>query len=206
MTLPVTMENNRPSKRTVQDAELGKAGDVRNGGISRTTPRSLSRAVSPPLKKRRTSPEEGEEESLPAEEQAKQQPCSYRRVVASPFHLTTIRSLGQNSNKGTVSLKGLLGDPLIKECWEFNYLHDIDFLMSAFDSDVRHLIKVHVIHGFWKKEDPNRLQIQVCQNNYSPSRCAFSPDRLTSLTPLAIPTSPHTMPISPSRLGPITAK
>ncbi|KAK3502792.1 tyrosyl-DNA phosphodiesterase I [Neurospora crassa] len=154
------MENNRPSKRTVQDAELGKAGDVRNGGSSRATPRSLSRAVSPPLKKRRPSPDEGEEESCPTEEQAKKQPCSYRRVVASPFHLTTIRSLGQNSNKDTVSLKGLLGDPLIKECWEFNYLHDIDFLMGAFDSDVRHLIKVHVIHGFWKKEDPNRLQIQ----------------------------------------------
>ncbi|KAJ4416939.1 hypothetical protein N0V85_002055 [Neurospora sp. IMI 360204] len=149
------MGNNRSSKRTVQDADLGEAGAAQNGGSSRATPRSLSRAVSPPLKKRRASPEK-EEESLPAEQQPEQQPCPFQRVVKSPFHLTTIRSLGQGSNKDTVSLKDLLGDPLIKECWEFNYLHDIDYLMSAFDGDVRHLIKVHVIHGFWKKEDPNR--------------------------------------------------
>jgi tyrosyl-DNA phosphodiesterase-1 len=53
----------------------------------------------------------------------------------------------------------LLGDPLISECWNFNYLHDIPFLMSAFDEDVRNLVKVHVIHGFWKKDDGNRQQL-----------------------------------------------
>jgi tyrosyl-DNA phosphodiesterase-1 len=64
-------------------------------------------------------------------------------------------------NQDTVSLKDILGDPLISECWEFNYLHDIDFLMKAFDEDVRDLVKVHVVHGFWKREDPNRLALQV---------------------------------------------
>ncbi|KAK1778569.1 tyrosyl-DNA phosphodiesterase-domain-containing protein [Copromyces sp. CBS 386.78] len=161
-TVSITMENNRSSKRTVKDTDLGEADEAQKGGSSRATPRSLSRAVSPPLKKRRTSPEK--RESLPAEQQpeqqTEQQPCPSQWIVKSPFHLTTIRSLEHASNKDTVSLKDLLGDPLIKECWEFNYLHDIDFLMNAFDQDVRHLVKVHVVHGFWKKEDPKRLQIQ----------------------------------------------
>jgi tyrosyl-DNA phosphodiesterase-1 len=60
-----------------------------------------------------------------------------------------------------VSLKDILGDPLIAECWEFNYLHNLDFLMDAFDEDVRNLVKVHVIHGFWKNEDPSRLHLKV---------------------------------------------
>lgn len=58
-------------------------------------------------------------------------------------------------------MKDLLGDPLISECWNFNYLHDLEFLMDAFDPDVRNLVKVHVIHGFWKQEDPQRLRLQV---------------------------------------------
>lgn len=64
-------------------------------------------------------------------------------------------------NKDAVTLKDLLGDPLISECWEFNFLHNIPFLMDAFDPDTRHLVKVHVVHGFWKREDPNRLTLMV---------------------------------------------
>lgn len=66
----------------------------------------------------------------------------------------------QAANQDTVTLKDLLDDPLISECWNFNYLHDIPFLMSAFDADVRNLVKVHIIHGFWKKDDANRQQLE----------------------------------------------
>jgi hypothetical protein len=34
-------------------------------------------------------------------------------------------------------------------------------LMDAFDHDTRHLVKVHVVHGFWKQEDANRLALTV---------------------------------------------
>ncbi|KAL2158920.1 hypothetical protein VTH06DRAFT_2950 [Thermothelomyces fergusii] len=69
-------------------------------------------------------------------------------------------------NKDAITLKEILGDPLIAECWEFNYLHDIDFLMAAFDPDVRHLVKVHVVHGFWKREDPSRLELQEAASRF----------------------------------------
>lgn len=90
-----------------------------------------------------------------------------QRIFKSPFQLTKIRDLPPESNVDTVTLGDILGDPLISECWEFNYLHDLDFLMSAFDEDVRHLVQVHVVHGFWKQEDPNRLSLQEASSRYS---------------------------------------
>lgn len=99
---------------------------------------SLSRPISPPSKKRHAAP-----------------------IIRSPWQLTWIQDLGEDLNKDAVTLKDLLGDPLISECWEFNFLHNIHFLMDAFDPDTRHLVKVHVVHGFWKREDPNRLTLMV---------------------------------------------
>ncbi|KAG9247035.1 tyrosyl-DNA phosphodiesterase I [Calycina marina] len=80
-------------------------------------------------------------------------------VLKSPFQLTHIRDLPDSSNVDAATLKDILGDPLIAECWEFNYLHDLEFLMDQFDSDVKDLVKVHVIHGFWRKEDGSRLRL-----------------------------------------------
>ncbi|KAG0649163.1 putative tyrosyl-DNA phosphodiesterase [Hyphodiscus hymeniophilus] len=88
------------------------------------------------------------------------------KIVPSPFQLTWITNLPASSNLDAVSLKDILGDPLIAECWEFNYLHDLDFLMDAFDPDVRDLVKVHVIHGFWKNEDPSRLHLKEQSEKY----------------------------------------
>ena len=85
------------------------------------------------------------------------------KVTRSPFQLTSIRDLPAASNVDAVSLKDILGDPLISECWEFNYLHNLDFLMEAFDDDVREMVKVHVVHGFWKQEDQSRLNLKVCE-------------------------------------------
>ncbi|CRK25957.1 hypothetical protein BN1723_003311, partial [Verticillium longisporum] len=100
-------------------------------------PSSLHRAISPPARKK-----------------------SKATTTPSPFQLTHIRDLPDSSNADTVTLKDLLGDPLISECWEFNFLHDIPFLMSHFDKDTRDLVKVHVVHGFWKREDGNRMALQ----------------------------------------------
>jgi tyrosyl-DNA phosphodiesterase-1 len=81
------------------------------------------------------------------------------KVVSSPFQLTSIRDLPAALNADALTLKDLLSDPLISECWEFNYLLDVDMLMEAFDPDVRDLVKVHVVHGFWKHEDGVGLKV-----------------------------------------------
>ncbi|KAI1815452.1 tyrosyl-DNA phosphodiesterase [Poronia punctata] len=99
---------------------------------------SLSHPISPPKKKR----------------------ARERVRLSSPFSLTWIKDLPKGDNVDAVSLKDLVGDPLIAELWDFNYLHDVDFLMKHLDADTRALTKVHVVHGFWKREDPNKLSLE----------------------------------------------
>ncbi|KAF4962336.1 hypothetical protein FSARC_9579 [Fusarium sarcochroum] len=100
-------------------------------------PGSLQRSISPPRKKTRKP-----------------------TAIRSPWQLTWIQDLPESDNKDAVSLRDLLGDPLISECWEFNFLHDLPFLMNAFDPDTRHLVKVHLVHGFWKREDESRMALE----------------------------------------------
>lgn len=53
-------------------------------------------------------------------------------LKASPIQLSTVNGLPASSNIDTVSLGDILGDPLIKECWLFNYLFDVDFIMYIY--------------------------------------------------------------------------
>lgn len=55
--------------------------------------------------------------------------CAKAEVLPSPFRLTHIRDLPSHLNVDAVKLSDILGDPLIKECWQFNFLIDLDFLM-----------------------------------------------------------------------------
>ncbi len=135
-----------------------------------SAPSSLTRSISPPPKKTRTLVQEQLQETIqePVQEQSREQSreparelSQTGRLFKSPFQLTSIEAAPSATNIDSLSLGDIIGDPLIKECWEFNYLHDIDFLMGNFDQDVRHLVKVHVVHGFWKSDDPNRVALQV---------------------------------------------
>jgi len=137
---------------------------------SHARPLTLTHPISPPRKKRRRL----SELPSPSEEGATARPTRVQAspinthththapaIVPSPFQLTKIRDLPLELNRDTVTLRDLLGDPLISECWQFNYLHDVDFLMSAFDEDVKGLVEVHVVHGFWKREDLVKRGLEV---------------------------------------------
>ena len=52
-----------------------------------------------------------------------------RTYIQSPVQLNFIEQLPTSSNVDCISLGSILGDPMIKECWLFNYLFDIDFVM-----------------------------------------------------------------------------
>ena len=51
------------------------------------------------------------------------------KFVPSPMQLTSIRDLKLYQNVDSVGLGELLGNPLIRSCVVFNYLHDIDYVM-----------------------------------------------------------------------------
>ena len=82
-----------------------------------------------------------------------------QRLLPSQFALTKIRDLPSSSNLDTVSLHDILGNPLIKEAWIFNFCFDIDWMMQFFDSDVRDLVQVKIIHGSWRNGDRNKIGI-----------------------------------------------
>ncbi len=81
------------------------------------------------------------------------------KFISSPFRLTKIRDLPASKNVDTTSLHDILGNPLIKEAWVFNYCFDVDWFMNFFDADIRTQVKVKVIHGSWKNEDGNKQRI-----------------------------------------------
>ncbi|KAF2626472.1 phospholipase D/nuclease [Macroventuria anomochaeta] len=101
------------------------------------------------------------------------------RRIASPLQLTRIRDLAPHQNVDTVELKNILGDPMIKECWNFNFLFDLDFVMQQFDEDVRDLVKVKIIHGFWRRDDERRIYLMETAEQYSNVELisAYLPDR-----------------------------
>ncbi|KAK4938120.1 hypothetical protein LTR10_021360 [Elasticomyces elasticus] len=82
------------------------------------------------------------------------------KCIPSPFKLTSIRDLPSSQNKDTISLHEILGNPLIKEAWIFNFCFDVDWIMTFFDADVRSQVKVKVVHGSWKRESENRIAIE----------------------------------------------
>lgn len=50
-------------------------------------------------------------------------------AIPSPVQLNFVEQLRASSNVDCVSLGSILGDPMIRECWLFNYLFDLDFVM-----------------------------------------------------------------------------
>jgi tyrosyl-DNA phosphodiesterase-1 len=109
-------------------------------------PTGLSRPISPPLCQRK-SPEPAElfRPTWSFDDVPKQTPASRPGQPATTCHkkdedeaiqclpssvqLTRIEKLPAQQNVDTMGLADLLGDPLIKECWNFNFLFDIDFVM-----------------------------------------------------------------------------
>ena len=68
-------------------------------------------------------------ESENATKNSLSQAMAATKVIPSPIQLTRIRDLPPQCNVDTVSLKDILGDPLIRECWQFNFCLDLDFIM-----------------------------------------------------------------------------
>lgn len=114
---------------------------------------SLSREVSPPEVRKKAV-------GLPGAELT-------TTFVPSPVQLTRIRDLPDAANVDAVGLGEILGDPLIVECWQFNFMFDVDFLMGALDEDVRRSVRVKVVHGSWRREDQQKIRMEEWSRRYS---------------------------------------
>lgn len=127
---------------------------------SRTAGFSLRDSISPPPARNNQSPANSSKKRN--ENSNSIAPGS---IIPSPFQLTTIRDLPEALNRDTVSLQSLICDPMIAEMWEFNYMHDLDFLMNNLDPDTRDTTRVNVVHGYWKAD--SGLGMKVCTTSFS---------------------------------------
>ena len=135
-------DNDPPAKRRKVESSAHNSLD--------TEPlnKGLAKAISPPLSRRKTpaiqtQPEPSrsfddvpKQTALPVHSanQTRQSSTADKhgqetQYLASPIQLTRIRDLAPEHNVDTVSLGDILGDPLIRECWNFNYLFDLNFVM-----------------------------------------------------------------------------
>jgi tyrosyl-DNA phosphodiesterase-1 len=111
--------------------------------------KGLAKPISPPLPKRKNDPSthallepSWSFHDVPKQTAAPAQPANQKdqsstvnkdgqetQYMASPIQLTKITDLAPAENIDVVSLKDILGDPMIRECWNFNYLFDLPFVM-----------------------------------------------------------------------------
>ncbi|KAL1898565.1 hypothetical protein Sste5346_003469 [Sporothrix stenoceras] len=135
----------------------------------------MSAPVSPPRKRRRQedkldvpvlAPDDVAADAAVKDEKGPETMPSHP-ALRSPFHLTAIYDLPASANVDTLTVRDVFGDPRVVECWEFNFLHDLDFLMGAFDNGaLQRGLDVHVVHGFWKREDPRREHLETAAREY----------------------------------------
>jgi tyrosyl-DNA phosphodiesterase-1 len=142
----------RPPKRRKLDASLSEEGLASNEHHAQdAVHKSLERPISPPLSKRKSpgpnsvivptwgfddvpkaTPTQASrlpeaEQDIPRERASKQEEST--KYVSSPCQLTHIEDMAPHQNVDVVQLRDILGNPMIKECWNFNFLFDVDFVM-----------------------------------------------------------------------------
>ncbi|KAJ5666856.1 hypothetical protein N7462_011265 [Penicillium macrosclerotiorum] len=181
-----------PSKRARLTLDLG---DESPPGRVSTPLASLHRSVTPPPSRARATLSAPATPACPDLANDRVEDKSNRSVklnitdsspqspqlVPSLVQLTHIRDFPDHKeyNVDTVKLRDILGDPMIRECWQFNYLFDVDFLMAQFDEDVRNLIQVKVVHGSWEKESANKIRVDEACSRYPNVEAvvAYMPER-----------------------------
>lgn len=181
---PPLME--RPAKRVRLSPDPAREDETIPSGVS-TPLASLHRSITPPSRARsqpRAVPDPSCPDLKSDKVESSETPLSGKRnlripprIISSPVQLTHIQDFPQQKgyNVDTVKLRDILGDPMVRECWQFNYLFDVDFLMSNFDEDVRGLVKVKVVHGSWERESANRLRVEVSIMRLSPNEHQYLP-------------------------------
>ncbi|KAF2113468.1 tyrosyl-DNA phosphodiesterase 1 [Lophiotrema nucula] len=161
------------SKRRKLDAQHNTITEPNTTTLA--TAKGVDRPISPPASRRKRSvtpsPSTARVKAATtatskAGNQLKDESEDGRDFLTSPFQLTHIRDLSPAENEDSVMLEDILGDPMIKECWNFNFLFDLDFVMSKFDADVRSLVQVKIVHGFWKRDDERRIGMHEMAERY----------------------------------------
>lgn len=130
------VENSETVASSTADASTYLISNVVSTTDDHSNITSLSRSISPPVRRTPRTPDVVENSRLPgglaSVAQLVPMESNYSRtikMISSPVQLSRVQEMAASNNVDTIGLKDILGDPLVKECWAFNYLFDVDFLM-----------------------------------------------------------------------------
>jgi tyrosyl-DNA phosphodiesterase-1 len=118
---------------------------------------SLERNISPPPSSRHiisTNKEPLELNSAKTGQDAEIK--QFTTPCTSPFRLTSISELPGECNINTVSLKDLLCHESLKEAWIFDYLFNLDFVLSHLHPKIAKDVHVKIVHGSYQDSDHSR--------------------------------------------------
>ncbi|MCJ1468872.1 hypothetical protein MMC07_007502 [Pseudocyphellaria aurata] len=161
-SLPISTSNTPRTRRSISPPIRRKPRTTRE--LPEKTEENLhSIEQSSHLVKKELSPEQLSNVSAASPFSSNETPISN---IPSPVQLNSVEDLPDSLNVDTISLKDILGNPLIRECWVFNYLIDVDFVMSKFDADIKDLVQVKIVHGSWRNEDGNKIRIDEAAKRY----------------------------------------
>jgi tyrosyl-DNA phosphodiesterase-1 len=118
-------EDNRPAKRRKLDESLAEQAVA--VAPTEHSLMGLERGISPPILRRYHLVAEAQQDTTRERADIVEEDC--KTHLSSPFQLTHIRDIAPSQNVDAVQLENILGNPMIKECWNFNFLFDIDFVM-----------------------------------------------------------------------------
>jgi tyrosyl-DNA phosphodiesterase-1 len=140
--MPPRKDEPSPKRRKLDSREELLASEHYNQD-AQVPHKGLDRPISPPVSRRKNAavqntvivptwdfgnvPQPSSTPDMPSKRS--QERDGGRNYMPSPIQLTHIEDLAPHQNMDAVKLKDIIGDPMIKECWNFNFLFDIDFVM-----------------------------------------------------------------------------
>lgn len=89
-------------------------------------------------------------------------------IIRSPIRLYTIKNLDASENVDTITLQEILyPQSTLDELWSINFMTDMPFLRQTIGREDETRIKIRIIHGYWREDDPSRklMEAGVWGNN-----------------------------------------
>lgn len=148
----------QPNDATGSDEPPRKRVRTANATQEGSTLTSLRASISPPRPRTPLVQSQANSNDKPRQNKPEITPGS---LISSPFQLTRIRDSPGSLNNDSVSLGKIVCDPMIREMWQFNYMHDLDFLMSNMDPDTKDIVQINVVHGYWKQESGLHMKVSL---------------------------------------------
>ena len=133
VTATSAMDDNYPRKRRKtsisEDDLFGEASSLRSSRDAGCASNPKSSNIRESLRKSISPPPPKNPALKSASHAHDSNPINEAQIISSPIQLSKVEGLPHRVNVDAVSLKDIVGHPLVKECWAFNYLIDVDFLM-----------------------------------------------------------------------------